>query len=168
MWPVLPVGTIRPVVDGRLRDEDGWDAAGLMAPDHPSTMQRSEVTRIVEVRFGWGPEHLYLLLIPRDPNDLEGLELELRVTPTGEEHEPVCRMVLAEGGLLEVSCGRQEQLAGTATGAWREVAEVALPLVVPAQPGRDRLGLVLRVGRQGMTEHVFHSAGLTPVGEGET
>jgi alpha-amylase/alpha-mannosidase (GH57 family) len=163
--PALPTGTIQPSMDGRLTDEDRWDKAGLLAPDHPSTMQRAEGTRIVEARFGWGRENLYLLLIPRDRTDLEGLELDLTVTPAGGEDESVFHVALADGGRMDVTCTQRGHLAGTATGAWRDVVEIALPLAVPALAGDDRLGLVLRVGRGGMTDHVFRSAGLTPVGE---
>ena len=163
--PALPMGTIEPVIDGRLRNDDGWDAAGLLPPDHASTMQRADGTRIVEARFGWGAEHLYLLLIPRDVTDLEGLELELRVTPAGGEDESSFQMALAEGGQIEVSCSQCGHLAGTARGAWGDVVEIALPMAVPASAGDDRLGLVLRVGRGGMTDHVFRSAGLARVGE---
>ncbi len=161
----LPTGTIRPVIDGRLTNEDGWDAAGLLLPDHASTMQRAEGTRILEARFGWGTEHLYLLLIPRDASDLEELGIELRVTPAGGQDESVLHLALAESGGMEVSCIQCGHLTGTATGAWSDVVEIALPLAVPALAGHDRLGLVLRVGRGGMTDHVFRSAGLAPVGE---
>ena len=160
-----PTGTIRPVIDGRLGDEDGWETAGLLTPEHPSTMQRADGTRIVEARFGWGVGHLYLLLIPRDATDLQGLELELRVAPAGNEGESVFRMALAEGGRMEVSCNECEHLAGTELGAWGDVVEIALPLAVPALAGDDRPGLVLRVGRGGMTDHVFRSADLAPVRE---
>ena len=54
--PAAAAGTIEPTIDGRLTDEDGWDTAGLLLPDHPSTMQRAEGTRIVEARFGWGAD----------------------------------------------------------------------------------------------------------------
>jgi alpha-amylase/alpha-mannosidase (GH57 family) len=163
--PALPTGIIQPVIDGRLTDEDCWEKAGVLLSDHLSTMQRAEGIRIIEARFGWGSENLYLLLIPRDRTDLEGLELDLTVTPAGGEDESVFHVALAEGGRMVVTCTQRGHLAGTATGAWRDVVEIALPLAGPALAGDDRLGLVLRVGRGGMTDHVFRSAGLTPVGE---
>ena len=67
---------------------------------------------------------------------------------------------------MEVSCSQCGHLAGTARGAWGDVVEIALPLAVPALADDDRLGLVLRAGRGGMTDHVFRSAGLAPVGRG--
>ncbi len=163
--PPSPLGTIEPVIDGRLRTEDGWDASGLLPLDQPSTMQRADGTRIVETRFGWGKEHLYILLIPRDATDLEGLELELRVTPAGGEDGTVFHMELAEGGRMKVSRSGCGHPAGTAWGAWGDVVEIAVPLVVPPLVGDGRLGLILQVGRGGMTDHVFRSAGLAHVGE---
>jgi alpha-amylase/alpha-mannosidase (GH57 family) len=163
--PAAPLGVIRPVIDGRLGDEDGWEVAGSFAPEHPSTMQRADGTRIVEARFGWGVGHLYLLLIPRDVTDLQGLELELRVAPAGDEGELVFNMALADGGWVEVSCNQCGHLSGTASGAWEDVVEIALPFAVPALANDERPGLVLRVGRGGMTDHVFRSADLAPGGE---
>ena len=128
-------------------------------------MQRADGTRILEARYGWGTDHLYLLLIPRDTADLEELGIELRVTPAGGQDESVFHLALAEGGGIEVSCSQCGHLTGTAMGAWSDVLEIALPLAVPALAGDDRLGLVLRVGRGGMTDHLFRSAGLAPVGE---
>ena len=162
---VLPTGTIRPLIDGRLTEDDRWDKAGLLLPEHPSTMQRAEGTRIVEARFGWDPENLYLLLIPRDRTDLEGLELDLTVTPAGGEDESAFHVALAEGGRMDAICTQCGHLSGTATGVWRDVVEIALPLAAPPLAGDERLGLVLRVGSGGMTDHVFRSVGLTPVGE---
>jgi alpha-amylase/alpha-mannosidase (GH57 family) len=164
--PALPLGIMQPVIDGVLTDGDGWDTAGVLVPDHPSTMQRAEGTHIVDARFGWGPENLYLLLIPRDVADLTGLELELKVTPAGGEPESVFEMALAESGAIEVSCSQCGHMAGTAIGAWRDVVEIALPLATRPPVGGDRLSLLLRVGRAGMTDYVFRSAGAAPVGEG--
>ena len=56
-----------------LTDGDGWDTAGVLVPDHASTMQRAEGAHIVDARFGWGPDSLYLLLIPQDDAELTGL-----------------------------------------------------------------------------------------------
>lgn len=120
---------------------------------------------MVEARFGWGVQHLYLLLIPRDKTDLEGLEIDLTVTPVAPEDESIFHIALAEGGRVVVSCARRGHLTGTATVAWQEVVEIALPLAAPAPAGDDRLALALRVGRGGMTDHVFRSAGLAPLGE---
>jgi hypothetical protein len=163
--PTLPTATIRPVIDGRFTDEDGWEKAGLLPPDHPSTMQRADGARLVEARFGWGPDHLYLLLIPRDRADLERLEIDLTVTPAAPEQESAFHFGLAEGGKVEVSCIRRGHLAGNAEAAWRDVVEIAVPLAVPALAADERLALVLHVGKGGMIDQVFRSAGLSPVGE---
>jgi hypothetical protein len=136
-----------------------------MSPDYPSTMHRAVETHGVEVRFGWDPEHLYLLLIPRESGDLSGLELELQVTPPTGYGESVLHMALARDGRVEISCSTCGYLAGTGTGAWAEVVEVALPVATPAPVVTDGLGLALRVGREGMIDHVFHSAGHPPTGE---
>ena len=166
MRPALPTGTIQPVIDGRLTDDDCWDKAGLLPPDQPSTMQRAEGAQIVEARFGWGPEHLYLLLIPRDGTDLEGLELDVTVTPEGSGDESVFHIALAKDGSIDATCAQCGRFAGIVSGAWRDVVEIALPLAAPPSAGDDRLDLALRVGRGGMVDHVFRSNGLTPVGEG--
>ena len=159
----LPTGIIRPVIDGKLTDEDSWHKAGLLPPDHPSTMQRAEATHIAEARFGWGLEHLYLLLIPCDKIDLEGLELDLTVTPPGGEDESMFHLALAENGAIDVTCTQCGHLTGAPVGAWKDVVEIALPITAPASGGG--LGLALRVGRGGMIDHVFRSAGLTQAGE---
>ena len=161
--PALPSGVITPVVDGRLTDDDGWDRAGVLPPESASTMQRTEGTRIVEARFGWGPEQLFLLLIPRDRADLEGIEIDLELTGATPEDAAVCHFVAGEGGRLEVTCTAAGRLTGGATGAWNDVVELALP-IAPAAAG-EQLGLTLRVGRGGLTDHVFSSAGLAPVPE---
>ena len=63
-----------------LPTEDGWDdGRDRCRPIIPRPCSGPTGARIVEARFGWGAEHLYLLLIPRDVTDLEGLEIELTV-----------------------------------------------------------------------------------------
>ncbi len=161
--PILPSAMITPALNGRITGEDGWDKAGILPPDHPSTMQRTEGARIVEARFGWGREHLYLLLVPRDRSDLDGLEIDLTVTPTAPEDESVFRLRLAGDGRLGVECLRRGHLVGTASGAWDDVVEIALPLDPATMSDDERLALLLRVGRGGMTDHVFRSTGLAPV-----
>ena len=138
-----------------------------LPPDHPSTMQRAEGARIVEARFGWGAEHLYLLLIPRDRTDLEGLEIDLTVTPAGGEDESVvphgARGRRADGRKLQPDADTWPE---PRPGRWRDVVEIALPARRPGARRRRRLALVLRVGRGGMTDHVFRSAGLAPLWRG--
>jgi alpha-amylase/alpha-mannosidase (GH57 family) len=161
---VLPLGTISPEVNGRITDEDGWDRAGLLPPDHPSTMQRTEGTRIVEARFGWGTEQLFILLIPRDGSDLEGLEIDLELTSISADDSSLCHFFTREGGRLEVTCPFRGRITGDASGAWQDVVEIAVPLRLPS--GEERLGLTVRVGRGGMVDHIFRSAGLAPVSDG--
>jgi alpha-amylase/alpha-mannosidase (GH57 family) len=164
--PALPRGLISPTIDGSVGTAGEWDAAGYLAPDIPSTMQRAEGTKIAEVRFGWHADQLCLLVVPGSPSVLEGLEMELRVTRPEEEDDPVVRMTLEECGTVEVSCVQCVRLAGTTEAAWKEVVEISLPLGASGIPATGQMGLVLRIGRDGMTEHVFHSAGLTSLGGG--
>jgi alpha-amylase/alpha-mannosidase (GH57 family) len=154
-----PVGPIKPIIDGRLTDEDGWDAAALLTPEYPSTMQRAEGPHIIEVRAGWDSQHLYLLLIPRSTADLAGLELELEAIPPDGEGGSAVKMTLTAGGQVEICCSRCGRLMGTGEGAWSEVVEVALTLAPPALTADERWALILRVGHGGMTDHVFRSIG---------
>jgi hypothetical protein len=163
--PAWPTGTIHPVIDGVLADEDGWSAAGRLSPDHPSTMHRADGTHLAKACFGWDSGHLYLLIIPGNAGDLPGLELDVQImAPTGLE-EPPLHVTLAEGGRIEVSCEDCGYLAGRAVGAWADVAEIALPLAATAPGTSDRLGLVLRVGREGMMDYLLRSPGLADIGE---
>jgi alpha-amylase/alpha-mannosidase (GH57 family) len=159
----LPQGALAPVIDGLATDPAEWGLAGFLAPDLPSTMQRSSVTKIKEVRFGWCGNSLCLLVAPGPSALSEGLEMELRVTRQGAEDDPVVQMTLEEGGSVALGCVRCARLAGATEAAWREVVEVSLPLDLSTPPGAAPTGLVLRIGRDGMTEHVFHSAGLVSI-----
>ena len=163
--PVLPTGVIRPIIDGQISADDGWEKAGILPPDHPSTMQRTEGARLVEARFGWGPEHLYVLLIPRDRSDLDGLEIDITVTPDVPQEESVVSLILAEDGRIDVTGSRGGLHGGPVSGAWRDVVEIALPFTAPPFADDRRLALAVRVGRGGMTDHVFRSTGLVPVNE---
>jgi alpha-amylase/alpha-mannosidase (GH57 family) len=159
-----PLAPIDPIIDGLVTDPGEWDAAGRLAPDLPSTMQRSAVTKIREVRFGWQGNRLCLLVIPGSVGPLEGLELELRVTWSGAEDGPVVHMSLADEGKVVVRSDGHPELAEATMALWRDVLEVSLPLDLSNAPETARLGLVLRAGRDGMTEHVFHSVGLASLG----
>jgi len=162
--PALPRGPVSPTIDGLLGRVEEWEAAGFLALDLPSTMRRSEETRVEEVRFGWRGNHLCLLVVPGLSSSLEGLEMELRVAGRGGEEDPAVRMTLEAAGTANVSCIKCEHLAGEIEAAWKDVVEVALPLDACAAASSDQTGLVLRIGRDGMTEHVFHTAGLTSLG----
>ena len=102
----------------------------------------------------------------RLPSLLLGLEIDLRVSRAGAETDLAVRMDLEEDGHVEVTCIECSPLAAAVDGAWREVLEVSLPFDVSGISPGDRMGLVLRIGRDGMTEHVFHSAGLASLGWG--
>ena len=89
---VAAAGPIHPLIDGRLGrgvDDvaDEWSAAGMLAPDLPSTMQRAERTRIHEVRYGWHGRYLCLLVVPYTPSALQGLEVDVCLTFDGEERD---------------------------------------------------------------------------------
>ncbi len=176
-----PRGEISPSIDGLLADASEWQDAGLLAPDFLSTMQRAAETKIREVRFGWHKDRLCLLVVPDSPKRLKGLEIELRLTRQGHKNDPIVRMILEEEGKVRVSCIQWTQsvevsgagfgeartleakTAGTGSieATWQNVLEVSLPLSVRQTGEGGHIGLVVRIGRDGMTEHVFHSAGLT-------
>ncbi len=179
--PSLPRGPVSPVIDGRVGEAAEWEAAGLLAADLPSTMQRSEQTQIDEVRFGWQAETLCVMIVPASPANLEGLEVELRVVRQGSDDDPVVRLALKEGGRVEVSrvrwaCSSEKHAPETplertpggipaqerVRAAWADVLEVSVALEPSAATGRN-LSLVVHVGRDGMIEHVFHSVGLTSI-----
>jgi alpha-amylase/alpha-mannosidase (GH57 family) len=186
--PSLPQGPVTPLIDGRVTDPAEWQAAGLLAADLPSTMQRSEETAIDEVRFGWHGERLCVLVVPGASAFLEGLDVELRVTRPGLDDDPIVRLTLEEQGRVGVSFVRWTRplgVSGTASSetgpggaeageiawedaglieaAWGEVLEVSLSLGHSAALLSPELGLVVHTGRDGMTERVFHSAGLTSI-----
>jgi alpha-amylase/alpha-mannosidase (GH57 family) len=154
-----PATTIQPVVDGRLTDDDGWSGARPLVPDHPSTMQRADGMRIAEARFWWDSERLYLLLIPRDKADLQGLEIELQVTPADATGESEVSLALTEDGQVVAADSGPGPLLGAVTGAWEDVVEVAIPWARPFSGGRDEPALTVRVGREGMVDHLFRSGG---------
>jgi alpha-amylase/alpha-mannosidase (GH57 family) len=155
-----PGATIQPVIDGRLTDDDGWSGARPLAPDHPSTMQRADGMHIAEARFWWDSERLYLLLIPRDKADLPGLEIELQVTPADATAESEVSLALTEGGRVVAADSSPGPLLGAVTGAWEDVVEVAIPWATPFAGGGNEPVLTVRVGREGMVDHLFRSGGL--------
>lgn len=190
--PSLPQGPVTPLIDGQVTEPAEWQAAGRLAADLPSTMQRSEETAIDEVRFGWHGERLCVLVVPRVSALLEGLDVELRVTRSGLDDDPIVRLALEEQGQVGVSFVRwtpplgasgsassETGLGGVEAGkiawedaglieaTWGEVLEVSLSLGRSAALLSPELGLVVHTGRDGMTEHVFHSAGLPSIAGGE-
>jgi len=167
--PTLPQATLAPIIDGLLGaglDDPAteWAAAGFLAPNLPSTMQRAEGTKIGEVRFGWNGDRLCLLVVPDGPSSPLGLEMELRVSRAAGGEDLAVRMKLEEGGHVEVSCMQFPRLAAATEAAWRNVIEVSLPIDVSTITVGADIGVALRLGRDGMTEHVFHTAGLSSLG----
>jgi len=164
-----PRGPVSPLIDGRLGDSTEWQAAGSLAADVSSTMQPSSETRIDEVRFGWQGRRLCLLIVPGASARLEGLEVEVQLARPGTEDEPLVRLVLEEQGRVGVSWVQRTAPAQTiepetVEASWNEVLEASLPLGTVDAPSTVPAGLVVRVGREGMTERVFHSAGLASIG----
>jgi alpha-amylase/alpha-mannosidase (GH57 family) len=167
--PSRPQAELNPLIDGLVGggpagEGSEWDAAGFLAPDLPSTMQRSEATRIRAVRFGWSRDRLCLLIVPGSSTLLPGLEIEVRVTRVEKGDDPVLSLTLAEEGRAAVSCSQCSGQPVQAEVAWRNVVEVAFFVDTSEGAVSDLSGLVLRIGRNGLTEHVFHSAGLASLG----
>jgi alpha-amylase/alpha-mannosidase (GH57 family) len=160
--PCEPAGTVTPVVDGVLTGPEEWQSVSFLEPALPSTMQPAAATRIRDVGYGWMGSSLCLLLVPAQGADLLGLEVEMRVTRAGAPDDPVLVLELEEGGDVAISCLEGTSLAGTAQAAWKEVLEVNVPLTSAQVACAPDCGLVVRVGRRGMTEHVFHTTGIGP------
>ena len=161
-----PSGPIQPTIDGKLdRGVDGaadeWASAGVLAPDLPSTMQRAEGTKILEIRYGWNDVDLCLLVVPSDPSALEGLEVEVCLTRDGEECDTRLLVVVEAEGRVTTACrqGPCEEISGASLGAWGEVLEMSFP-IGRQDISADELGLIVHVGRDGMTEHTFQAASL--------
>jgi hypothetical protein len=167
--PALPQGALAPIIDGLLGaglDDPAaeWAAAGFLAADHPSTMQRAGGSRIREARFGWHGDRLCILVVPDRSSPLLGLEIELRINLAGGDGDLFVRMHMKEGGRVEVSCAQSPTLAAATEAAWGDVVEASLPLRVSTIMAGIEPVLVLRIGRDGMVEHVFHTAGLASLG----
>jgi hypothetical protein len=175
-----PRGPIHPVIDGVIgtgiaeptdssatrgvnpdAPTSEWTDAGILAPVVASTMQRAESTYIREIRFGWDNSHLCLLVVPEPRSRLEGLEIEVRLVRSLGTEDLVLTSTLLPGGSVHTECTLCPQSALQTVGAWNEVVELAVAL--PAQDGtatQEEVGLLVRVGREGMADYVFHSAHL--------
>jgi alpha-amylase/alpha-mannosidase (GH57 family) len=179
-FPVIPEGSVRmptdpkgpvfPTVDGMLgagggslkAEESGeWTDSGSLVPALPSTMQRAESVVIREVRFGWNGPHLYLLIVPDPLSPLLGLEIEARLVRPLTDDDLTFYAVLEDGGLVRAECKLSPQAALESVGAWKEVVEFSFSLPgIDSSAAAGAIGLVVRVGRDGMADHVFHSARL--------
>jgi alpha-amylase/alpha-mannosidase (GH57 family) len=173
--PIDPRGPVRPVIDGLIgfaTEPDGtkpdagsatdeWADAGTLAPVVASTMQRAETTIIHEVKYGWDGPRLCLLVVPDASSALEGLEIEVRFVRPRDGEDVTLLAVLGPGGSVRSECKLCPQLPLESWGAWNQVVELSLGLP-PTREGdvSEEVGFVVRIGRDGMAEHVFHSARL--------
>ncbi len=173
-----PAGPVTPTIDGMLGSSDEWTGAGYLTPDLFSTMQPSETARIREIRFGWMGESLCLLVVPTEDSALDGLEVEIRLAAVDVPGGLLVRVALSRGGELE-DAGRvaiaaqaddhpqgsdaaqpRVDLSAAPTAAWRAVLEVCMPLTSEAYRMAASMALIVTVGRNNLTERVFHSNNL--------
>ncbi len=169
--PALPRGPVSPVIDGVMETGPDpsigeWALAGSLSRDLPSTMQRADGTNITRVHFGWQASRLCILIIPEKSDLLTGLEIELRVTWSEGNDDPVVRFTLEDNGQTQLSYVQGSRLGAEIEVAWKDVIEIALPLETASMADTCLSGLVLHIGRGGLIEHVFHSAGLASLGWG--
>ena len=164
--PLPPKGPVSPVIDGVIGSgaegsSDGWANAGSLAQALASTMQRAEGTGIREVRFGWNGHDLCLLVVPDTQTDLRGLEVQVEVIRPSATEDLLFVATLEDGGFVRTECKLCPQVALDMVGAWKDVIELSLPVPgVDSEAAAQEIGLVVRTGRDGMAEHVFHSARL--------
>jgi alpha-amylase/alpha-mannosidase (GH57 family) len=161
--PSPPQGPLEPLIDGQRGHPDEWTAAGSLASDVPATMRRSATTEVEEVRFGWDTNRLCLLVVPGSTPLARGLQVTIQVTCTGVD-DAVVSLTLEDWGKVEVSFTQQERLAETIFAAWGDVLEISIPFDASMQPLPGQMGLAVRIGRDGMTDQVFHSVGLVSLG----
>jgi hypothetical protein len=155
-----PTGAIAPTIDGVIGPVDEWSSAGFLQPDLFATMRPSETTPLQEVRFGWMGSSLCLLVAPAGGTTLEGLEVEVRLTRADQPDGPVVRLDVGQAGGVGITLAESAKLAGPPEAAWKDVLEVRLPLAPDESQTASSTRLVVRIGRQGLTEHVFHSTNL--------
>ena len=161
-----PLGPVDPVIDGRLTDAGEWASSGFLAPELQSTMHRSAATAVEEVRFGWSAASLCLLVKPGPASLGVGLEIELRVTRSSGGDGLSVLMTLGPEGQIAVSCEQDPTLQEGARARWGDVIEVAIPLDLSTAKAMGLSALVLRIGRDGVPEHVFHAASPAASGVG--
>ncbi len=166
-----PPGPVHPVIDGIIGNgldglDNEWAAAGMLAEDVPSTMQRADGTKIREVRFGWHDGDLCILVVPTMAAVLPGLEVEIRLIPREDSEDVVLTMVLEGDGRVRTDCfeGPCEETAANIIAFWEEVLEMVVPMRSIGLESTD-FSLILQVGRGGMVEHTFQSASLAPCEE---
>jgi alpha-amylase/alpha-mannosidase (GH57 family) len=161
--PSEPQGGLAPSIDGLVTQPDEWQSAGFLQPDLRSTMQPSETTSIREARFGWMGSSLCMLLVPSEGAAFAGLDVQILLTRATALEELVLHFGLVDVGGVTVHSAESTALAGMPEVAWDEVLEVCLPLTAGHAQAAASAGVVIRVGRQGRTEHVFRATRLASV-----
>lgn len=160
--PSEPGGQVAPFLDGSVTTPEEWQAAGFLQPELPSTMQPATTTKIEEVRYGWMGSALCLLFVPASSAELHGLDIDIRMTRPGRPDELAVALMVEKDGRVTVTCAEGTCLGGEAIAVWKDVLEVSLPLTAAQLESAASSGLIVRIGRKGMTEHIFHAAGLEP------
>jgi alpha-amylase/alpha-mannosidase (GH57 family) len=162
-----PQGPISPSIDGRMGEgadgsHDEWEAAGVLIPDTPSTMQRAEGVTIREVHYGWRNTDLCLLVAPRASSLLPGLEMQVRITQCGGASDIGIAVRLEDDGRTVITAQNEfsAPAAREATGAWNEVLEFALPMGSLLDTAAQTV-LIVELRRDGVIEHTFTVASLT-------
>jgi alpha-amylase/alpha-mannosidase (GH57 family) len=171
-WPTLPTRLLSPLIDGALGQpgEDPaaeWEGAGRLVPVFASTMERAERTDIEAIHYGWHQDGLCLLMTPAIAESLEGLEVQLQIVRPATEEDLVLTATLEAGGFVLTECRLCPEMASEVVAAWGEVLEISLMIPrAEVLTAWEESGLVVRVGRQGMADHVFHSPLLGPRPDG--
>jgi hypothetical protein len=159
-----PTSQITPAIDGILGKSPAtglaeWEGAGLLAPTMASTMERAETAALRQVRGGRDSQFLYLLIVPESPESLPGMEIQVQIVDPSAEQDLLLLIFLKADGTVRAECKLSPRVAAFTRGAWQEVVELALPLSEMPELTPDS-GLAVRIGRDGMVEHLYHSAPL--------
>jgi alpha-amylase/alpha-mannosidase (GH57 family) len=140
----LPVGPLRPRLEGRVSSYFEWLPAGVFDLGYDAGAMHRADRRLRRLRFGSGNGRLYLCAEgERSLADLRGQGLHLEVEVLGRRR--LCLRFPVDGG-------EPSAVEGDPSGAslaWGEVAEISLPL---ASAGFEPPGLLyvgLRLGRDG-------------------
>ncbi|MBC7293743.1 MAG: hypothetical protein H5T84_06535, partial [Thermoleophilia bacterium] len=166
LLPAPPRALFTPEIDGVVDPSSEWDNAGILGSDIPATMARTEGMVIREARFGWDEQRFYILVIPRTPSALAQLQAELLLFLPGSPEVLLVRLALAPDGKGSARCEQHPDLADSVELTWKDVLEVAIPwrglmptsAAIPTAPATIRV--ILRLGKDGLMEHVFHSVGM--------
>ncbi len=140
----VPVGPVRPLLDGRLSSFFEWLPAGVFDLGYDAGAMHRTDRRLRRLRFGIGGGALHLCVGgERGLGDLLGLGLYLEVEVLGRRRLRV-RFPLDGGAASAV-----EGDAPGAELAWGEVAEVSVPLDAAGFSPPGFLYVGLRLGRDG-------------------